>query len=210
MLPFNGGRLGPARYWVADITRLVSPAGCGPRGPRPGTDTGDAGRAPAEQEGRRGWTSSNTRESSSSPPSASRCPTGEAVDDGRRRRRRRRARSGYPVVVKAQVHVGGRGKAGGVKLANDADEVPRARHATSSGIDIKGHVVDDHLDRARLRHRRGVLRQLHARPLAPRSTSACSRAQGGVEIEAVAESNPDAIAKIWVDPVDGLDRGSRP
>ena len=70
---------------------------------------------------------------------------------------------GYPVVVKAQVHVGGRGKAGGVKLANNTDEArehaaqhPRARH--------QGPHRQDRLDRERLRHRRGVLRQLHARP----------------------------------------------
>ena len=48
---------------------------------------------------------------------------------------------GYPVVVKAQVHVGGRGKAGGVKLANDADEV-REHAGNILGIDIKGHLVN--------------------------------------------------------------------
>src|SRR5215467_2345280 len=47
---------------------------------------------------------------------------------------------GYPVVVKAQVHVGGRGKAGGVKLANDADEV-RTHAGNILGMDIKGHTV---------------------------------------------------------------------
>ena len=48
---------------------------------------------------------------------------------------------GYPVVVKAQVHVGGRGKAGGVKLANDTDEA--REHATNIlGLDIKGHIVE--------------------------------------------------------------------
>ena len=48
--------------------------------------------------------------------------------------------AGYPVVVKAQVKVGGRGKAGGVKLANDADEV-RTHAGNILGLDIKGHVV---------------------------------------------------------------------
>ncbi len=71
--------------------------------------------------------------------------------------------AGYPVVVKAQVQVGGRGKAGGIKLANDADEV-RLHAGNILGMDIKGHVVKTRLDRARQRHRRGVLRQLHARP----------------------------------------------
>lgn len=111
-------------------------------------------------------------------------------------------RIGYPVVVKAQVHVGGRGKAGGVKLANDTAEA--REHATNIlGLDIKGHVVKTiwiekasdiaeeyyasfTLDRAAKKHL-GML-----------------SAEGGVEIETVAEENPDAIAKIWIDPVDGL------
>ena len=111
-------------------------------------------------------------------------------------------RIGYPVVVKAQVHVGGRGKAGGVKLAADTDEA--REHATSIlGLDIKGHIVKTiwieaasdiaeeyyasfTLDRAAKKHL-GML-----------------SAEGGVEIETVAEENPDAIAKIWIDPVDGL------
>ena len=73
-------------------------------------------------------------------------------------------RIGYPVVVKAQVQVGGRGKAGGIKLANDADET-RTHAGNILGMDIKGHTVETRVDRARVRHRRGVLRQLHARPL---------------------------------------------
>src|SRR3546814_13250271 len=50
-------------------------------------------------------------------------------------------RIGYPVVVKAQVHVGGRGKAGGVKLASNTDEV-REPAGNILGLDIKGHVVN--------------------------------------------------------------------
>jgi succinyl-CoA synthetase beta subunit len=111
-------------------------------------------------------------------------------------------RIGYPVVIKAQVQVGGRGKAGGIKLANDVDEA--RTHATAIlGMDIKGHTVEIvwvekasdiaeeyyasfTLDRAAKKHL-GML-----------------SAQGGVEIEAVAAEDPDAIAKIWIDPVDGL------
>ena len=48
--------------------------------------------------------------------------------------------AGYPVVVKAQVKVGGRGKAGGIKLADDADQV-RQHAAAILGMDIKGHTV---------------------------------------------------------------------
>ena len=111
-------------------------------------------------------------------------------------------RIGYPVVVKAQVQVGGRGKAGGIKLAADQEEA--RTHATNIlGMDIKGHTVkriwietasdiDEEyyasftLDRAAKKHL-GML-----------------SAEGGVEIETVAEENPDAIARIHVDPVDGL------
>ena len=114
-------------------------------------------------EGSRSWTSSSTRASSSSPGSASRCrPAGSAdtVDEAVTQAER----AGYPVVVKAQVQVGGRGKAGGIKLAATADEVRAAR---------REHPRDGHqgprrearLGRARVRHRRGVLRELHARPL---------------------------------------------
>ena len=109
---------------------------------------------------------------------------------------------GYPVVVKAQVHAGGRGKAGGVKLANNADEV-REHAGNILGLDIGGHItrilwietasdiseeyyVSFTLDRSAKKHL-GMLSK-----------------EGGIEIEKVAVDNPDAIAKIWVDPVDGL------
>ena len=111
-------------------------------------------------------------------------------------------RIGYPVVVKAQVHVGGRGKAGGVTLADNTEEA-REHAGNILGLDIKGHVVKTlwiekasdiaeeyyasfTLDRAAKKHL-GML-----------------SAQGGVEIETVAETDPGAIAKIWIDPVDGL------
>lgn len=113
---------------------------------------------------------------------------------------------GYPVVVKAQVHVGGRGKAGGVKLASDATEL-RGHAENIIGMDIKGHrvhivwierasdIAEEYyasftLDRARKQH----LGMLSAR--------------GGVDIEGVAAEDPDAIAKVWIDPVDGLDEAS--
>ena len=118
-------------------------------------------------------------------------------------------RVGYPVVVKAQVQVGGRGKAGGIKLANDADEVrthagehPRHGH---QGPHRRGR-----LDRARLRHRRGVLRQLHARPLGQEAPRACSRPRAASRSRRSPSENPDAIAKIWIDPVDGLTEAACP
>jgi len=109
---------------------------------------------------------------------------------------------GYPVVVKAQVHVGGRGKAGGVKLANDADEV-RLHAGNILGLDIKGHIVRT----VWIEHASDIATEYYASFTLDRSAKkhlGMLSAEGGVEIEAVAEDNPDAIAKIWVDPVDGL------
>jgi len=104
---------------------------------------------------------------------------------------------GYPVVVKAQVHVGGRGKAGGVKLASDATEL-RGHAENIIGMDIKGHrvhivwierasdIAEEYyasftLDRARKQH----LGMLSAR--------------GGVDIEGVAAEDPDDIPEAATD-----------
>jgi len=111
-------------------------------------------------------------------------------------------RIGYPVVVKAQVQVGGRGKAGGIKLAGDADEV-RTHAGNILGMDIKGHTVEI----LWIETASDIAEEYYASFTLDRSAKkhlGMLSAEGGVEIEAVAESNPDAIAKIWVDPVDGL------
>jgi succinyl-CoA synthetase beta subunit len=122
-------------------------------------------------------------------------------------------RVGYPVVVKAQVQVGGRGKAGGIKLANNADEV-RLHAGNILGMDIKGHRVDIiWIERAS-----DIAEEYYASFTLDRSAKkylGMLSAEGGVEIETVAAENPDAIAKIWIDPVEGLDEataraGSRP
>ena len=106
------------------------------------------------------------------------------------------------MVGKAQVHVGGRGKAGGVKLATDADEV--RHHATNIlGMDIKGHTV--HI--VWIEHASDIAEEYYASFTLDRSAKkhlGMLSAEGGVEIEAVAETDPDAIAKIWIDPVEGL------
>jgi len=111
-------------------------------------------------------------------------------------------RVGYPVVVKAQVQVGGRGKAGGIKLASSTDEV-RTHAGNILGMDIKGHVVHIlWIERAS-----DISEEYYASFTLDRSAKkylGMLSAQGGVEIEAVAETNPEAIAKIWIDPVDGL------
>lgn len=109
---------------------------------------------------------------------------------------------GYPVVVKAQVHVGGRGKAGGVKLANDAAET-REHAGNILGLDIKGHVVRT----VWIEHASDIAEEYYASFTLDRAAKkhlGMLSAEGGVEIETVAVDNPDAIAKIWIDPVDGL------
>ena len=109
---------------------------------------------------------------------------------------------GYPVVVKAQVQVGGRGKAGGIKLAADADEC--RKYATDIlGMDIKGHTVEI----VWIENASDIASEYYASFTLDRSAKlhlGMLSAEGGVEIEQVAEENPDAIAKIHVDPVDGL------
>jgi len=111
-------------------------------------------------------------------------------------------RIGYPVVVKAQVHTGGRGKAGGVKLAENAEEC--RTHATNIlGLDIKGHIVQT----IWIEQASDISEEYYASFTLDRSAKkhlGMLSAEGGVEIETVAETNPDAIAKIWVDPTDGL------
>ncbi|MEJ7585351.1 MAG: ADP-forming succinate--CoA ligase subunit beta [Acidimicrobiales bacterium] len=108
----------------------------------------------------------------------------------------------YPVVVKAQVQVGGRGKAGGIKLAKDADEV-REHARNILGMDIRGHVVE----RVWIEEASDIAEEYYASFTLDRAAKqhlGMLSAEGGVEIETVAESNPDAIAKVWIDPVDGL------
>jgi succinyl-CoA synthetase beta subunit len=115
-------------------------------------------------------------------------------------------RIGFPVVVKAQVHVGGRGKAGGIKVADDADEV-RSHAVNILGMDIKGHVVETlWIEKAS-----DIAHEYYASFTLDRSAKlhlGMLSARGGVDIEEVAESEPDAIARLHVDPVDGLSEGA--
>ena len=111
-------------------------------------------------------------------------------------------RVGYPVVLKAQVKVGGRGKAGGVKVANDVEEV--SEHARNIlGLAIKGHVVK----RLWVERASDITKEYYASFTLDRASKThlgMLSAQGGVEIEVVAEENPDAIAFLSIDPVQGL------
>ncbi len=116
--------------------------------------------------------------------------------------------AGYPVVVKAQVKVGGRGKAGGVKLAKDADEV-RLHAGNILGLDIKGHVVR----RLWIEHASDIAKEYYASFTLDRPTKlhlGMLSAEGGVEIEEVAETNPDAIAMAPRRPGRRVRRGHGP
>ena len=111
-------------------------------------------------------------------------------------------RLGTPVMVKAQVHTGGRGKAGGVKFAADVDAV-REHAGNILGLDINGHIVQ----RLWIEKASDIAEEYYASFTLDRSAKkhlGMLSKEGGVEIETVAEENPDAIAKIWIDPVDGL------
>jgi succinyl-CoA synthetase beta subunit len=108
---------------------------------------------------------------------------------------------GFPVVVKAQVLTGGRGKAGGIKLAADADEA-EARAGEILGMDIRGHVVsklwiEKASDIAREYYLSLTFDRSAKQPLFMFTT------QGGMDIEEVAASSPDALVRLHVDPLEG-------
>ena len=108
----------------------------------------------------------------------------------------------YPVVIKAQVQVGGRGKAGGIKLANNADEV-RLHAKNILGMNIKNHIVK----RVWVEHASDIAEEYYASFTLDRSAKRhllMLSAQGGVEIEHVAVVDPTAIVKLHVNPVEGL------
>ena len=109
---------------------------------------------------------------------------------------------GGKVVVKAQVQVGGRGKAGGIKLASSPDE---ARDVASQilGMDIKGHTVK----RVLVERAGDIKSEYYFSFLLDRSERkflGMMSAKGGVDIEEVAETDPDAIARVHVDPLVGI------
>jgi len=106
------------------------------------------------------------------------------------------------VVVKAQVLTGGRGKAGGIKLASTPDEA-EARAQDILGLDIRGHVVrrlwiEKASDIAKEYYLSVTFDRGEKKPLFMFTT------QGGVEIEEVAETSPDALVRLHVDPLEGF------
>ena len=111
---------------------------------------------------------------------------------------------GTPVMVKAQVHTGGRGKAGGVKFAASVDDA-RTHAENILGLDINGHIVQ----RLWIEKASDISEEYYASFTLDRSAKkhlGMLSAEGGVEIETVAVENPDAISKIHVDPAEGLSR----
>ena len=111
---------------------------------------------------------------------------------------------GGVVVVKAQVKTGGRGKAGGVKVAKTPDEASEAAQAIL-GLDIKGHVVQRVMVAAGAR----IAEEYYFSVLLDRSNrsylSLCS-VEGGMEIEQLAVEKPEALARVEVDPLGGIDK----
>lgn len=109
---------------------------------------------------------------------------------------------GGVVVVKAQVKTGGRGKAGGVKVAKNPDEAFEAAQAIL-GLDIKGHVVKRVMVAAGAR----IAKEFYFSVLldrANRSYLSLSSVEGGMEIEELAVERPEALARVEVDPLEGI------
>lgn len=107
------------------------------------------------------------------------------------------------VAVKAQVKIGGRGKAGGVKIAKSPEEA--AQHAEKIlGMDIKGHTVH----KVMIAEGADIAEEYYFSILLDRSERRylvmCSR-EGGMDIETLAKERPEALAKVPVDPIDGID-----
>ncbi len=110
---------------------------------------------------------------------------------------------GGKVVVKAQVKIGGRGKAGGVKLATTPEEAV-AKANEILGMDIKGHTVH----RVLLAPAADIAEEYYFSFLVDRANRdylCIASIEGGVEIEEVARTNPDAVAKVSIDPQTGVD-----
>ncbi|MDA2970057.1 MAG: ADP-forming succinate--CoA ligase subunit beta [Actinomycetota bacterium] len=108
----------------------------------------------------------------------------------------------FPVVVKAQVQVGGRGKAGGIKLVSSHDELKTAVNEIL-GMDIKGHRVESLL----IEEASTIIKEYYISFTLDRSVKKylmLLSAKGGMDIEEVAEKNPEDLIKIYISPSEGL------
>lgn len=109
---------------------------------------------------------------------------------------------GYPAVIKAQVQVGGRGKAGGIRLVTTDTEATDAVKAIL-GMNIKGHIAH----RVWIEHASDIEKEYYVSVTLDRGAKeilVMVSAKGGVDIEEVAVSDPEAIKRIYVNPIDGL------
>jgi len=109
---------------------------------------------------------------------------------------------GYPCVIKAQVQIGGRGKAGGIKIANDRDEA-RAQADAILGMDIRGLTVHE----LWIEGASEIAAEYYASVVFDRSAKAplvMLSTKGGMDIEEVADTEPEAIARLHVDPLLGF------
>lgn len=136
-------------------------------------------------------------------------PQGQAVTDAAEARQAAELLTGERWVVKAQVHTGGRGKAGGVKVVDSVGAVEDAaqgmlgqrlvtHQTTAEGLPVNQVLVEKPTD---------IQREIYLAVLLDRSSQRIVfmiSAQGGMDIEAVAEEDPDAILNLYVDPVVGL------
>jgi succinyl-CoA synthetase beta subunit len=109
---------------------------------------------------------------------------------------------GYPVVVKAQVLIGGRGKAGGIKLANDRAEVEEHANAIL-GMEIRGFTVHElYIEKAS-----DIAEEYYASVIFDRSAKKpmmMLTKHGGMDVEEVAEKHPESMIKVHVDPLIGF------
>jgi succinyl-CoA synthetase beta subunit len=132
---------------------------------------------------------------------------GVAVPEGKRVVTPQEARAaaealGFPVVIKAQVQIGGRGKAGGIKIANDADEAETHAGAIL-GMDIRGLTVHElWVERAS-----DIAAEYYAAVVFDRGAKqplVMLSSMGGMDVEQIADEHPDAIARLHVDPLVGF------
>ena len=108
----------------------------------------------------------------------------------------------YPLVVKAQVQVGGRGKAGGIKVANNFEELIEYSNEIL-GMDIKGHIVESLL----IEEASTIQEEYYISFTLDRSAKKylmMLSSKGGMDIEEVAENNPDDLIKLYISPSKGL------
>ena len=116
---------------------------------------------------------------------------------------------GFPVVVKAQIHAGGRGKGGGIKLAKSAAETKDVAKAMI-GMNLVTHQTGPEgkkVKKVLVEQAGQIVKEFYLGIVLDRATSKLvmmASNEGGVEIEEVAHKNPEKIIKVWIDPVVGL------